>query len=811
MEGSSLSVALPQLLRHRNSVPDVPQDVDYFMQHLNDPNWEYQSASTEVGDSFELDTKRDAFSSGHSIRSSDLETDSQADSTFRSGSSKAHLREAYDDYDDESPYPEVRAAVSSVDDSLTPVNTFRTWFLGIILCTFLSGMNHLFIERYPSVAISPLVIQLVALPMGKGLEWLLPKKQFNTFGYVWSFNPGPFNIKEHTVITVMASTVYNDVYVTTVFVTQKVFYGQTLSFAYEILISLSTQLFGFALAGMTRQFLVWPASMIWPGSLVSCALLNTLHKNFGKIDRRHISRERFFLFVMLGSAAWYFLPGYLFTALSMFNWVCWIAPQNATVNSLFGYSTGLGMGFVTFDWAVISWIGSPLVTPWWAEANIFAGFVFFIWFITPILYFKNVFFAQYMPILTGSSFDNTGNPYNVNAILTDGIFDEAKYQAYSPMFISIGFLMSYGVQFATLTSVIVHTFLWYRHDLIRQIRRTVNDERDVHSRLMSAYREVPWFWYAGIGVFAFVCGVIGIEIYPTQLPVWGLVVALLLSTLFLIPVGMIRAITNQVIPLNVLSEIVVGYMIPGKPVAMMLFKTYGYITVVQSLTFTSDLKIGHYMKIPPRIMFIAQCLAAVIAAFVCVGVQAWEFANIEDFCTPHQKDGWKCLDVNTFATASIIYGEIGPRRMFSSGALYNPMMYFFVIGAVMPIPFYILACKYPQSLWRYVNIPVFFAGLGQLPPATGIMYSSAAMIGAFFQWFMRRFHFRWWMRYNYILSAALDSGVAIGLVLIFFCLQFPKGGVSVNWWGNTVWQNTYDSLGVPMKVTNTSFGPSTWS
>ena len=32
---------------------------------------------------------------------------------------------------------------------------------------------------------------------------------------------------------------------------------------------------------------------------------------------------------------------------------------------------------------------------------------------------------------------------------------------------------------------------------------------------------------------------------------------------------------------------------------MMMFKTWGYITMAQALTFTSDFKLGHYMKIPP--------------------------------------------------------------------------------------------------------------------------------------------------------------------------------------------------------------------
>jgi hypothetical protein len=117
-------------------------------------------------------------------------------------------------------------------------------------------------------------------------------------------------------------------------------------------------------------------------------------------------------------------------------------------------------------------------------------------------------------------------------------------------------------------------------------------------------------------------------------------------------------------------------------------------------------------------------------------------------------------------------------------------MWFFLIGAAAPIPFYFLARRFPLSFWRYINIPVFFAGVSAMPPATGINYSSWIMTGFVFQWWMRRFHFRWWMRYNYILSAALDAGVAIGFIAIFFMLQYPKNGtIGLNtiqaWWGNT--------------------------
>ena len=58
-------------------------------------------------------------------------------------------------------------------------------------------------------------------------------------------------------------------------------------------------------------------------------------------SRGGISRERFFCYAFLASTCWYFFPGYIFQALSFFNWVCWIAPNNVVVNQLFGYNTGL--------------------------------------------------------------------------------------------------------------------------------------------------------------------------------------------------------------------------------------------------------------------------------------------------------------------------------------------------------------------------------------------------------------------------------------------------------------------------------------
>ena len=187
---------------------------------------------------------------------------------------------------------------------------------------------------------------------------------------------------------------------------------------------------------------------------------------------------------------------------------------------------------------------------------------------------------------------------------------------------------------------------------------------------MQYYPEVPIWWYGinGIISFSFLC--IAIKIIPTQLPIWAIVIAILLSSILSIPLSILKAITNQSIPTQVMFELIAGYMIPGQPIANMIFKTVGYMTNCQAINFASDLKLGHYMKVPPRIMFSIQIVPTVINCIWASFIQDWMLNNIEDICTPHQKQGFICPTSTVFATASVIFGAVGPQRLFSPGAPY---------------------------------------------------------------------------------------------------------------------------------------------
>jgi hypothetical protein len=106
-----------------------------------------------------------------------------------------------------------------------------------------------------------------------------------------------------------------------------------------------------------------------------------------------------------------------------------------------------------------------------------------------------------------------------------------------------------------------------------------------------------------------------------------------MALVFFIPCGIIQgivpydtgtflmeAISNVQIGLNVITEFVAAYALPGKPIANMTFKVYGYMAMYQGLTFTQDLKLGHYMHVPPMMMFSVQVLATIWGGLVNVGV-----------------------------------------------------------------------------------------------------------------------------------------------------------------------------------------------
>ncbi len=97
----------------------------------------------------------------------------------------------------------------------------------------------------------------------------------------------------------------------------------------------------------------------------------------------------------------------------------------------------------------------------------------------------------------------------------------------------------------------------------------------------------------------------------------------------------------QVPGLNIITEYMMGYILPGQPIANVCFKTYGYISMTQAVSFLQDFKLGHYMKIPPRSMFIVQVPNYISSTLLLLSISCSIFlllsflcANFENFQEP---------------------------------------------------------------------------------------------------------------------------------------------------------------------------------
>jgi OPT family oligopeptide transporter len=209
-----------------------------------------------------------------------------------------------------------------------------------------------------------------------------------------------------------------------------------------------------------------------------------------------ISRYRYFLYVCLGSFVWYWFPGFIWQGLSVFAFVTWIRPNNVVINQLFGGFTGLSLIPITFDWTYITaYLLSPLIPPWHAIANTLIGLVLFTWIAVFGIHYGGAWYSKYLPISDGTSYDNTGSVYNVSRIITPQYtLDVAKYKAYSPLFLSSTFAIQYGLSFATIIAVIVHTGLFHRREIWYRAKAARSQEDDIHMRLMKKYKEAPDWW-----------------------------------------------------------------------------------------------------------------------------------------------------------------------------------------------------------------------------------------------------------------------------------------------------------------------------
>lgn len=108
-------------------------------------------------------------------------------------------------------------------------------------------------------------------------------------------------------------------------------------------------------------------------------------------------------------------------------------------------------------------------------------------------------YTSYLPFSGADSYDNTGSIYNVTKIVdANGNFEAEAYSSYSTIFMPVTFALAYGLSFAVMSCLPVHAYLYHFDEIKKAFKGTA--KKDIHSRLIMRYKDVPWYWYLGMTV-----------------------------------------------------------------------------------------------------------------------------------------------------------------------------------------------------------------------------------------------------------------------------------------------------------------------
>jgi hypothetical protein len=174
------------------------------------------------------------------------------------------------------------------------------------------------------------------------------------------FNHGPWNLKEHAICSITATSASNGSAAITVFAAQDLFYNLPLTATTVILAVISIGLFGYGLAGIFRPICVWHVEAVYWSTLPTVKTLQGLHWQ----ELKNSKPLRYFWYAFGSMFAYEWFPAYIFPFLNSVSIPC-LASMHATGNTasiltnLFGGSInneGLGLFNLSFDWQYVRWL-----------------------------------------------------------------------------------------------------------------------------------------------------------------------------------------------------------------------------------------------------------------------------------------------------------------------------------------------------------------------------------------------------------------------------------------------------------------------
>ncbi|EJD44887.1 peptide transporter MTD1 [Auricularia subglabra TFB-10046 SS5] len=678
--------------------------------------------------------------------------------------------------------------------------TLRSIVLGTLLSGFGASVTQIYSFKPLSVSVSSIFLLLVIYTFGRLWERLPTRETFDLEKWprlAWAvgvFNPGPFGMKEHAVATFIATTASGGSSAVNNFAVQRLFYNTSPNAVTAVLATFSTACFGYGIVGLLRPLIVYPSHIVFWGSLPNVTVFQSMH-----LTRK---RVRLFWYAVIGMALYEVIPAYIFPLLNGISIVC-LATQHSPVQArsvisyIFGGANsneGLGVFEFSFDWQYLgSWYMSlPLIQ----QANTWAGY-FIGYFVLLGLFYSNTWNAKTFPFMSTSIFDSTGKVYNQSFVFgpTFALNQTAYHELGQPYLTATNVFRNMAQNWA-IGGLFAHVILFWGKDVLAAFKiSNFRSKPDRHYLAMQKYKEAPMWWYAALLVLSFFAGLIVVFKGNTTLPWWGYLVALGTGAIVAPFSTVLYGRMGNGIATNQLFKMIAGASHPGasechpsrrRPVANLYFSMWSHDVVSSTVGLSGDLKLGQYLKIPPRVMFLTQVYGTILGAIVNYVVMDVITEN-KRFVRPVPLATNVVQSLNSNAITWSLAGDV-----YGIRSIYRWVPLGILLGAIPVIVQWIISLRVKKigpldiQKARSIILPYSMGNVAALSAGINSTVWSTIVLALISQLWLRRYHPGWFRNFNYLLGGALDGGAQITLFVLTFAV-FGASGVPrpfPHWWGN---------------------------
>lgn len=676
--------------------------------------------------------------------------------------------------------------------------TFRSIVLGTLFAGMGAALCQIYLFKPVQLGVSTVFLLLLIYTAGNGWANLFPKRSwvegthFEKLGGILHFiNPGPFSIKEHVVASLVASTAAGGSTAVQNFAVQKLYYNTNVDATTAVLATFSTACFGYGLVGLLRPLTVYPSEMVYWGNLPTVSVFQALHFD----TTANTKRVKLFWTAFTAMFFYEIIPAYMFPLLNGINVFC-LAGQKASANTvniftnLFGGTDGnegLGLLSFSFDWQYIGsgYMSLPLIQ----QANSWIGY-FFCYIIVMGIYYSNLWNSLAFPMLSTSIFSSNGSIYEQSAVFG------TNFELNRTALAEIGLPALTGsnawsnlTQNLAIGGLVAHVVLFWGPYAVDSFKLAYRKEQpDPHYQAMQVYKEAPWWWYVILLLLSFFAGLIVVLKGQTTLPWWSYIIALILGA-FVTPFStLLFARMGNGIATNQLMKMVAGAINPGRPVANLYFSMWSHDVVATSIGLAGDLKMGQYLKIPPRVMFLTQVWGTILGAIVNYVVMVSVVdAQREILLSPTGTNVWSGQTTQSLNSAAVTWSLAKELYGFNGPYWIIPMS--LVIGMVPTVIQFLIHKRWPKIGPLTVGsilLPLIYQYSSWMTAGVNSTVTSSIIVGLISQLWLRKYHPGWYKKYNYILGGALDGGSQVMIFVLSFAV-FGASGVGhpfPSWAGN---------------------------